>query len=113
MTGGDVQLGAGMQHLTLLPTITPAVGTEFWIIDNTGSGATTGNFDGLPEGSLVSVGGDYFNIYYNADHATDSLTGGNDVLLVATTPEPGSAVCLLAGVGMAALQRRRRRAKPG
>ena len=39
---------------------TPAAGTQFSIIKQAGGGSVTGNFDGLPQGSIVTDGNESF-----------------------------------------------------
>ncbi|MGV3483138.1 MAG: beta strand repeat-containing protein [Planctomycetaceae bacterium] len=53
----------------------PAVGTEFMIVENVSTEATTGTFNGLNEGDLFSVGSAVFSITYQAG------TDHNDVVL--------------------------------
>ncbi|SFD49219.1 Por secretion system C-terminal sorting domain-containing protein [Chitinophaga sp. CF118] len=57
------------------------LGTSFTIIDNTGSAAVTGTFNGLPELAPVSIGSFNFRITYKGGT-------GNDILLLddRTTP---------------------------
>jgi hypothetical protein len=111
VAGGDVVLGNGVQALALAPSFSAPYGSEFWIVDNTGTGTTTGFFSGLPEGSLIAgFGGTSFNIYYDANRSANTLTGGNDVLLVAV-PEPATAGIAVVGLGIALCRRRRRRLK--
>ena len=64
----------------------PAAGDTFILLANDSTGAITGNFNGLPEGALVSVGGVNKKITYVCGT-------GNDVALF-TSPSPYS----LAGV---------------
>ncbi|HEX8911633.1 MAG TPA: autotransporter-associated beta strand repeat-containing protein, partial [Humisphaera sp.] len=115
VTGGNVALGAGVATLTGTAGFVPTAGTRLWVLNNAGSGTTTGYFlDALgnparTDGSLLFVGSQQFAVYYSADLGANALTGGNDVVLVATgVPEPSAAV---AGLGLAAaglLSRRRR-----
>jgi hypothetical protein len=53
-----------------------------WIVNNTGAGAGSGAFNGLPEGGETNIAGQMFIIRYNANFATGETLGGNDVLLV-------------------------------
>ena len=52
----------------------PVNGTVFTIIDNDGSDPVQGYFNGLPNGSLLTISGKPFTIYYNGGD-------GNDVVL--------------------------------
>jgi fibronectin-binding autotransporter adhesin len=58
--------------------------------------------------NTINLGGQQFAISYNANSATNSFTGGNDVALMAMVPEPGSIVMLALAGGFLAGQRRRR-----
>ena len=83
----------------------PPVGTVFTLVENTGSSAVTGTFDGLPEGSTYRVGDTSFLVSYAGG------TGDNDITLrvVRTVPIPDGPVVaqpfnleagsLVAGVG--------------
>ncbi|TWU04277.1 VCBS domain-containing protein [Stieleria varia] len=73
IVNGNVQL-AGDLDVTLLSSFA-SVGDSFTILENTSTGTTTGTFDGLGEGDLISVDGEVFSISYSA--GTDS----NDVVL--------------------------------
>lgn len=57
--------------------VAPPNGTVLVIIDNDGTDAVTGTFNGLANGASVTVGSATFNIYYNGGT-------GNDVVLIAT-----------------------------
>ena len=89
--------------------------SRYWAILNDGGDAITGTFANASLGSpfapfypaaegFVTLGGQEFAIYYNADHGTNAVTGGNDLLLSAV-PEPAAAALLL----LAALGATRRR----
>jgi autotransporter-associated beta strand protein len=83
----------------------PAENDIFFLILNNGIDAVTGTFTGLADNSIFSQDGSSFQISYQADSTTNSLTGGNDVALIAI-PEPSAA--LLGGLSLLALLRRRR-----
>ncbi|MEI7576632.1 MAG: autotransporter-associated beta strand repeat-containing protein [Armatimonadota bacterium] len=88
-----------------------ALSDLFFIVSNTGAGAVSGTFNGLAEGATVSwlVGADTFTgkITYLGDFGTNSITGGNDILITNVVPEPGTFAAI--GLGLAALARRRRK----
>jgi hypothetical protein len=105
VTSGNVDLGNGVATLTLGSTgYTPGTGDFIWILNNSGTGATSGYFNGLSEGSMVSIGGADFYIYYNAQYGTTNLTGGNDVVLAAV-PEPAALGILVGGAALGILRK--------
>ncbi len=57
-SGATVALGAGVANLSLSLGFAPAAHSAFWLINNTSRAAnsTTGNFAGLPEGSIITLG---------------------------------------------------------
>ncbi len=72
------------------PIGTYAASDHLFIVNNTGNGANSGVFAGLPDagnagtpvGALAGIGGfSEWRIYYHADVATNSLTGGNDIAI--------------------------------
>lgn len=68
--------------------------TRLWIIENDTAGTLSGAFSNYANGSLVgNYDGRDWLIWYGANAATGTLTGGNDVV-IAAVPEPG-AICLL------------------
>jgi autotransporter-associated beta strand protein len=74
---GTNQLGSSTLHVSLLPGFAPFEGEQFVIINNDGSDAIQGTFTGLPNGSILTVGGIQFRILYS-----DIFL--NDVILLAT-----------------------------
>ena len=110
VVSGTTTLNNANLNILSVP-VYPALSDQFFIINNTGTGAVSGTFNGLAEGASFSwvLGGDTFtaNITYLGDFGTNSLTGGNDVLVYNVVPEPGTFAAI--GVGLAALARRRRR----
>ena len=81
---GTVDLGNSTLQVSL--GYTPAVGTQFEIVNNTGPNAVTNTFAGLPEGSAFTVNGTEFSITYKGG------VNHNDVVLtvVQLIVNPGS-----------------------
>jgi autotransporter-associated beta strand protein len=110
VVSGTTTINGASLNLTGIPAFTQPTDL-FYIVSNTGASAVSGTFSGLAEGSTVSwlVGPDTYTgtITYLGDYATNSITGGNDVLVYNVVPEPGTFAAI--GVGLAALARRRNR----
>ncbi len=72
---GTVSLGNSILYLYLSSSLIPSVGQTFTFIDNDGSDPISGTFNGLPEGSTITVSNAYpFRLsYFGGD--------GNDVTL--------------------------------
>ncbi len=92
------------------------VDSRYWLILNDGGDSIVGTFANtidtsssaalFPEADgFITLGGQEFAVFYNADHTTNSFTGGNDLLLAAI-PEPSTAVLFLLA-GLAGTRRRR------
>jgi hypothetical protein len=92
-----------------------AFGSTYFLINDTGTAAVTGTFNGLPQDGLVTlatVGGDVYtaHISYTANAATGLVDGsGNDVALYGIIPAPGTMALLGVG-GLMAMRRRRAKA---
>jgi len=121
VTSGSLVLGAGVDPAAFddLGTGNPnlSLGQVFPIVQVTGGGTLSGFFEGLPDGSNVSIDGDGFTIGYN--HVpnevtlTVSSTGPSPQLFTAPTsaPEPSSLTAAISGMGLLlGLGRFRRRA---
>lgn len=87
-------------------TINATMGNLYFIINKTSAGAVSGLLNGVDQGGLITLGGQSFNISYAGDFASNSFTGGNDVVLQAV-PEP--SVVLLFGAGLLVVVLRLRR----
>jgi autotransporter-associated beta strand protein len=107
-TTGNVILTGSTLTASVIGGYTPTFGDKLFIIVNSGSGTTTGTFNGLAEGATVPIGAFNFTIHYGANFeaAGQPLTGGNDVALT-PVPEP-AAVLGLAAIGGLAVRLRRR-----
>lgn len=76
---GTVALGGATLNLSLFGGYSPTSAATYRIIDNDGSDAVTGTFNGLAEGADVTAGGLTFKISYVGGT-------GNDVVLTYTPP---------------------------
>lgn len=92
-TAGAVTLGAtsSLEFETRTGTFAPT--DKLFIVSNTGAGLLSGTFSGLPNGgatgtpvpALNGLGGHpEWRIYYGANQASGTLTGGNDIALAPT-----------------------------
>ncbi|HET6408433.1 MAG TPA: autotransporter-associated beta strand repeat-containing protein, partial [Chthoniobacteraceae bacterium] len=75
---GQVLLNGGTLVGTLLNGFLPTQGALFFIVDNDGSDPVQGTF---AQGSQLLIGTEPFEISYAGDLATNSFTGGNDIVL--------------------------------
>jgi uncharacterized delta-60 repeat protein len=75
---GSVNLAGAILNFAVGSSFTPAGGARFVIINNDGTDPVGGIFNGLPEGSLRTVGGVTFGITYRGGD------GNNDVVLTAS-----------------------------
>ena len=103
-----------------------AEGDILYVVDNAGSGTTTGQFNNLTENAIVGTyGGSEWQIDYDVDAATNNLSygSGNDVALstvsLAAVPEPSSlalagsaGLTIAAGLGWQRWRRKTRRRPP-
>lgn len=111
---GSVTLGTQtVLNLSLTGGFTPTVGDTFYVMTRADSTPFADAIAGLPEATTFSAGGYFWQITYQANwtgtQAGSSLTGGNDIALLAVVPEPSAAV-LAVGAALAGLGFRRRRA---
>jgi len=81
---GPIDLGNAALNATLTNGSAPDV---FTVINNTGAGAVTGQFAGLPNGATLTISGQTFSIRYDG---VDGL--GNDVVLVHNNPPMLNAI---------------------
>lgn len=108
---GTIDLGGA----TLAGDVTgfnPSSTDLYFILLNDGDDSVTGTFAGLDQGGAGRFGIWDFQISYTGDSLSNSITGGNDVVLYnfSPVPEPGSMLAVTAaGVGLAVLVRRRKR----
>ena len=95
MASGTITL-SGVLQLNALSGFDPAPGTEITLIQNAGTSPIAGQFQGLPEGSVITVN----NIAYTLSYQSGS--DGQDVVLTAGSGPPGGvpvANCVTAQMG--------------
>jgi autotransporter-associated beta strand protein len=94
MTVGSVVLNSPTLTLTALATGALPAGTNFTLIDNTGSNAVTGTFANLPELAAVTVGGYTFRITYRGGTGNDVVLLDNrtvPAMITSASPASGTA----------------------
>jgi autotransporter-associated beta strand protein len=79
VTSGDVTLGADL-NLSADISFSPSRGSAFVLVDNAGTGATTGEFAGYAHGSMVTLNGLQLELRYGYDFGGDG--NANDVVLI-------------------------------
>jgi len=107
-SSGSVSLTGSSLTASVGGGYTPALGDKLFIIVNNSANLTSGTFNGLPDNSLVNIGGFGFTIHYGANFEAGGqpLTGGNDVALT-PVPEP-TTILGVAAAGALIVGRRRR-----
>jgi autotransporter-associated beta strand protein len=90
----------------------PSGNDKVYILIKSGTDPIVGQFNNVPEGAQINVGGGYSaTVSYLGDSTTSQLTGGNDVVVYNFTtavPEPGALIGLSA-IGLVAVRSIRRR----
>jgi len=81
LTSGNVSLSSALLQVNAISNYSPAANAKLWIVNNTGSGSTSGTFTGLPEGATTNIAATPFTINYGANFGTLATNGGNDILL--------------------------------
>jgi hypothetical protein len=103
--------------LSLVNSFAPSFSDKFFILNRADAVAYSAFFSGAGEGATVNLGGGYSGlITYVGDSGTNSLTGGNDILIynVTAVPEPPQYAAAIMGVlGMVIYFRNRRRRNYG
>ena len=101
---GAVALSGATLSLSL--GFRPQIGMTFTVLNNDGSDGVSGTFAGLPEGAAFAVDEQSFTISYQAG-------SGNDVVVTAVVPEPGTwSLMIIGAVLIGAGLRRRSRPYP-
>ena len=103
---GGISIASGASlNLTALGSGTWHLGDIYYLINNDGTDAISGTFNGYAEGASFTFASQLFKVTYQADSATTSFTTGNDMALQ-VIPETSAAA--LGGLGLLTLLRRRR-----
>lgn len=98
IVGGNLTI-TGALRVTALNGFSAPTGAVFTLID--GVVPSTGQFIGLTNGAFIDASSSFFTIAYNYN--------GNDVVLIATIPEPSTMGLLIASATLALMARSRRR----
>jgi T5SS/PEP-CTERM-associated repeat protein len=105
IVGGNVTV-TGTLAIAMINSFSPTPGETFTLIDNQGANPISGQFNGLTNNAFIDASGNgsdaFFTIHY--DGGT-----GNDLVLVATIPEPSAVSLLWFGLGWFLLFRQRNR----
>jgi trimeric autotransporter adhesin len=89
---GTISLSGVNLTGTLGTHFVPALGSQYTIIDNTGSSAISGTFNGQVEGSVVQIGGMPFAISYASGTTNSVVLTELDQSQTAVTFTPASSV---------------------
>lgn len=105
---GTLNLNNAVLDLSL--GYSPGGGDLLFILNKTSAGAIPDTFFNRPEGSTVTVGGYTATLSYLGDFDSNTVGGGNDVVLSNFTPvpEPSSLLAVTAGGWASFLLARRR-----
>jgi RTX calcium-binding nonapeptide repeat (4 copies) len=94
---GAVNL-AGILEIRFVNNYKSSAGDQFVIIGAESNGAVNGTFAGMPEGSVVSVGGRRFHVSYIGGNGNDvMLTDVSTAALVPDAVQPGKLALLVLG----------------
>lgn len=94
LVGGDVSVD-GALSLAILNAFSPTPGQVFTLIDNLGANAIAGQFDGLTNNAFIDASANGIDAYFRIQY--DGGTG-NDLVLIATVPEPSTFVLVTLAV---------------
>ena len=86
VAGDSVSLADATLNASLLGS--PVVGTEYKIIDKVSAGAVSGIFDGIANGSTVTIGGQAFQIDYAGGDGNDVTLSLGALKISGTDPDP-------------------------
>lgn len=103
IVAGNLSL-TGSLALSVINSFSPTAGDTFTILENTSLNPTIGQFAGLTNNQFIDASQNGIDAYFVIQY--DAGIGGNDVVLLATVPEPGVGSLLL--LGALGLLRRKR-----
>jgi trimeric autotransporter adhesin len=99
---GTISLTGASLSATVSPDFVPAPGSTYTIIDNTGTSAISGTFNGQAEGSVIQISGMPFSISYIGGTNTNSVVltelDQTAVTFSPASPVSGQSVALTATV---------------
>jgi T5SS/PEP-CTERM-associated repeat protein len=95
---------AGTLAVAPINGFTPTPGDTFTLIDNQGADPIFGEFDGLTNNAFLDASANGLDAYFFIQY--DGGTG-NDLVLIATIPEPNAMLLLLVTGGLLAWRRRK------
>ncbi len=111
IASNNIDLGNAALTLSVFGTL--QVNDILTLVLNNGADPDPGLFAGYANGALINLPGGYqVQLSYRDDASTPAfeLSGGNDVSVLVTVPEPGTLATIASGLGMLlGLQRFRRR----
>lgn len=121
---GNVSLGNAVISGTWAAGSATGVNSRYWVVINSSGNAFQGDahfanmtltstndwasiYKNMGADGFVTINGQDFAMFYNANFATGALTGGHDLVLSAMAPEPSRALFSLLGISSLLLRRRR------
>ena len=108
VVNGTVGLGGTLAVTTGFSTSPDPVNDKFWILLNDGTDALTGTFSNYADGAEVfNESGNSWTIHYGAEFDSNTLSGGNDVV-IAVVPEPATMLMLIIAAGLCLMFKRKR-----
>jgi hypothetical protein len=99
---GQIQLSNATLFLDVAPEFGGEVNDLFFLVQNDGTDPISGGVN-MPEGAVFSAGAQkiLFRIGYKGDSATNSFTGGNDLVVqYVGVPEPNGVALALSSIAL-------------
>jgi hypothetical protein len=101
IVGGSVTV-TGTLAVTSINAFSPTPGDTFTLIDNQGANPIFGQFDGLTNNAFIDASANGGNAFFRIQY--DGGTG-NDLVLIATIPEPSTMLMMMVALGLLARRR--------